>query len=113
MQSEEISGYINEFVSKTKDSANIDYIKLFANSIKTNLSLALLLWFAGLTVIGVFVVYGAICFRGFCLGYTISSIIATLGVKNGSIFILSSMLMQNIIFIPSIFALAISRNKVI
>lgn len=57
---------------------------------------------------GVFVVYGAVCFRGFMLGYTISSIIATLGIKGGSIFIFSYMLLQNIIFIPVLFALAIS-----
>lgn len=78
------------------------------NSIKNNMGLALCLWFAGLTVVGIFVVYGLICFRGFTLGYSISSVIATLGTHNGAIFILSSMLLQNIIFIPAIFALAIS-----
>ncbi len=41
-------------------------------------------------------------------GYSISSVIATLGVKGGMTFILSSMLLQNIIFIPILFALAIS-----
>jgi len=49
-----------------------------------------------------------VCFRGFVLGYSISSMIATLGVKNGTVFILSSMLLQNIVFIPILFALAIS-----
>ncbi len=107
-QSEEISSYINNFIERTKDNASIDYIGLCMNSLRNNLSLAFLLWFAGLTVIGVFVVYVAICFRGFCLGYSISSIIATLGTKKGSIFIASSMLPQNIIFIPTIFAIAIS-----
>ncbi len=110
----DISGYINTFVEKTKDdNVSIDYVKLFVSSIKRNLSFALLLWFSGLTVIGIFVVYGAICFRGFCLGYSVSSIVATLGIKNGSIFAITSMLLQNIIFIPAIFALAISRNKAI
>ncbi len=112
-QEEEISTYIQSFVDKTKDNASVDYIKLFISSIKSNLSLAILLWFAGLTVIGVFVVYGTICFRGFCLGYSISSIIATLGIRQGTSFIISSMLLQNIIFIPAIFALAISRDKII
>ena len=83
-------------------------MKLFISSINKNLSLALLLWFAGLTVVGIFALYGGICFKGFCLGYTISSIIATLGIKNGTIFIMSSMLLQNIIYIPAIFAIAIS-----
>ncbi len=112
-QAEEISGYINSFIEETKDNASIDYTKIFINSITKNLCLALLLWFAGLTVIGIFVVYGTICFRGFCLGYTISSVIATLGTKDGTAFILSSLLLQNIIFIPAIFALAISRYKII
>ncbi len=107
-QSEEISGYINNFIEKTKDNASVDYIRLCMTSLKNNLSLAILLWFAGLTVIGVFVVYIVICFRGFCLGYTISSIVATIGTKNGSLFILSTLLPQNIIFIPTIFAIAIS-----
>lgn len=50
-QGEEISSYINNFIEKTKDNANVDYIGLFLRSIKKNLSFALLLWFAGLTVI--------------------------------------------------------------
>ena len=107
-EEQEISSYINGFLEQTKSDANVDYGKLFMSSLRNNLALALLLWFAGLTVIGIFVVYGAICFRGFTLGYSISSIIATLGVKNGTAFIFSSMLLQNIIFIPIIFALAIS-----
>lgn len=112
-QQEEISTYIQNFVDKAKNNSSIDYFKLFISSTKSNLMLAFFLWFAGLTVIGVFCVYGIICFRGFCLGYSISSIIATLGIRQGSMFILSSMLMQNIVFIPVIFALAISRNKTI
>lgn len=77
-------------------------------SVKNNVFLALGLWFAGLTVIGIFAVYGIVCYRGFSFGYSISSIIATLGAINGTKFILSSMLLQNIIFIPALFALAIS-----
>lgn len=50
-QSEEISAYINDFVEGTKDNANMDYVKLLISSIKKNLLFALLLWFAGLTVI--------------------------------------------------------------
>lgn len=110
---EEISSYINNFLEKTKENASIDYIKLFMSSVKTNISLAILLWFAGLTVIGVVALYGIICFRGFLLGYTVSSIIATIGMQKGSVFILSSMLLQNVIFIPCIFAITISRNKTI
>ena len=107
-EGQEIGTYINDFVIKTKGDVSVDYTKLFMSSIKNNLLLALLLWFAGLTVIGIFVVYAVVCIRGFTLGFSISSIIASLGAKEGTIFIFSSMLLQNIIFIPILFALAIS-----
>lgn len=107
-EGKEISTYINEFIAKTKGDVAVDYTKLFITSARSNLLLALLLWFAGLTVIGIFVVYAVVTIRGFTLGFSISSIIATLGAKQGMIFIFSSMLPQNIIFIPILFALAIS-----
>ena len=107
-EQEEISTYINNFIESTKNNSDINYTKLFFSSIKNNITLAAILWFAGLTVIGIFAVYGMVCYRGFTLGYSISSIVATLGAKNGAIFILSSMLLQNIIFIPVLFALSIS-----
>ena len=107
-EGQEISKYINVFLDKAKNNASIDYTALFFSSIKTNLLLAICMWFAGLTVIGIFALYGIVCFRGFTLGYSISCIIATLGIKRGTIFIMTSLLLQNIIFIPVIFALAIS-----
>lgn len=108
IKEEEISTYINEFVDKSKEHTEVNYTKVFMKSVKNNVFLAVGLWFAGLTVIGIFAVYGIVCFRGFSFGYSIASIIATLGVGNGSVFIFSSMLLQNIIFIPVLFALAIS-----
>lgn len=67
LQTDEIGGYITGFLDKTKENASIDYTKLLLDSIKQNLSLAILLWFAGLTVVGVIAVYGIIVYRGFCL----------------------------------------------
>ena len=112
-QGEEISSYISIFLEKIKDNASLDYMQIFFTSVRQNLILAVLLWFAGLTVVGVFAVYGIICFRGFCLGYSVSSIIATIGIKGGSTFVMSTMFLQNIIFIPCIFVMAISRDKII
>ena len=65
----------------------------------------------GSTVIGVPFVYGIIAFRGFCIGFTASSIIATLGTQKGILFLCTSLLLQNILFIPCILALGVSGLK--
>ena len=65
----------------------------------------------GSTVIGISIVYITICFRGFCLGYTISSIISSYGLGKGILFLSSTILLQNILFIPCIIVLAVSGMK--
>jgi uncharacterized membrane protein SpoIIM required for sporulation len=49
--------------------------------------------------------------RGFCLGYTIASCVYVLGKIKGLIFILITIFLQNIIFIPSIMILGVSGIK--
>lgn len=110
-QVNEISGYIHNFVDQLKNNVQIDKAELLRNSLISNLILAVILWFVGSTVIGIPIVYGIIIYRGFCLGYTISSAIATLGAGSGMIFSLTSILFQNILFIPCILALAVSGIK--
>lgn len=92
-QSSEISNYITSFSQDLKENKNIDNLLLLKDSIKKNVVLAVFLWFMGSTVIGISVVYLTICFRGFCLGYTISSIILSLGIRK-----------RNIVFIICAFA---------
>ena len=50
-------------------------------------------------------------YRGFCLGYTIATCISIMGIPKGLIFIFISILLQNIILIPAILALAVSGFK--
>lgn len=107
----QLNSYIMDFVNSIKDNSSIDRISLLKNSIKENILLTLILWFVGSTVIGLPIVYGIIAFRGFCLSYTISAIISTLGLKSGIIFVLTSILLQSIIFIPCILALAVSGTN--
>lgn len=80
-QSTEITNYITSFSQDLKNNQNIDTLLLLKDSIKKNILLAAFLWFVGSTVIGISVVYLTICFRGFCLGYTVSSIILSLGIR--------------------------------
>lgn len=77
-QSAEINNYISTFVQDLKDNKDINDLALLKDSIKKNCVLAVFLWFMGSTVIGISIVYLTVCFRGFCLGYTISSIVMTL-----------------------------------
>lgn len=76
-----------------------------------NIGLAIVLWFFGTTVIGIPIVFGIILYKGFCLGYTIAAITSIMGIGKGIIFILTSLLLQNIIIIPSIIAIAVSGFK--
>ncbi len=110
----EITNYLNEFMTKFKEiqAANsLNQVELIKDSIIQNTILAILLWFFGTTVIGIPVVFGIVLYRGFCLGYTISLCVSIMGTGKGIIFILSTLLLQNILFIPAILALAVSGFK--
>lgn len=107
----QITTYINDFINSLKDSYQISTNTLLLNSIISNVSIAILLWFLGSTVIGVPIIYLVICYKGYSIGFTISAIIATIGTGKGILFIFGSMLLQNIIFIPCILTLATSGIK--
>lgn len=107
----EINNYITSFISSLKENKEINDMVLLKDSIKKNIVLAIILWFMGSTVIGISIVYLIVAFRGFCLGYTISSVIATCGLWKGILFVLSTVFLQNIIFIPCIIALSVSGMR--
>ncbi len=107
----EIEKYINTYVDETKVLQNGDYIGELQKDIKNNITLVLLLWFAGTTIIGIPIVLGIILFRGFCLGYTIASCVYVLGKMKGIIFIIITVFLQNIIFIPALMVLGVSSIK--
>lgn len=111
IQKEQISNYINGFIDSIKQNSLIDKEALLRKSIFNNLILVLILWFAGMSVIGMPIVYGIVAFRGFCLSYTISSMISTLGVKNGILLGLSSVFIQSIILVPLVLAISVSGMK--
>ena len=111
IQKADITGYLNNFIEKLKNTENINYVDLLKNSIVQNVLLGITLWFFGTTVIGLPVVFGVVLYRGFCLGYTISSCVVIMGLTKGIPFILILLLLQNIIFIPAILALAVSGFK--
>lgn len=106
-----VQNYITTFIQKFKENPNIDSGELLKTSIIKNLILALSLWFFGTTVIGIPIVFGILIYRGFCLGYTISTFISTIGIVKGLAFAFSNMLLQTVIFIPAILAISVSGFK--
>ena len=110
-QNNEIGNYISTSIENLKESQDINQLLFIKETIKENLTFVILLWLMGSTVIGISIVYLVIAFRGFCLGYTISSVIATCGLWKGILFILSTVFLQNIIFIPCIIALSVSGMR--
>ena len=107
----EIISYVNTYIESFEKSEQASNIKLLQNNIKDNIILTLIIWFIGSTIIGIPIVFGIIAFRGFCLGYTISSITVVFGVAKGIAFTLIAIIMQNIIFIPGIISLGVSALK--
>lgn len=110
-QANQISNYINNFINSVKENYQISTKTLLFTSIFNNVCIAILLWFLGSTVIGVPLIYLVIGYKGYCIGYTISSVVATVGTGKGILFIISTMLLQNIIYIPTIITLAVSGIK--
>ncbi len=111
IQKNEVSEYINNFVTTLKNNNSIDKQELVKVSIKENILMGIILWFVGSTVIGLPLIYFFVLYKGLCIGYTISSAIITLGTGKGVIFCLTSILFQNIIFIPALFFIAVSSTK--
>lgn len=111
VQKQEISTYLSDFTTALKNGSEVDHLQLLKKSIINNIILVLFMWFVGSTVIGIPFVMGMVAFRGFCLGYTISSIIAIWGTGKGMLFFVTSLLLQNLIFIPCLIALAVSGIK--
>ena len=110
-QISEIQNYINNFTQSLKGDYDINKQELLKNSLTENIKLTVCMWLIGSTVVGIPIVLGIVLYRGFCIGYTASSLIAVLGLKKGVIFILTAILLQNIIFIPVLISLTVSGIK--
>ena len=107
----EIEKYINTYVDETKVLQKGNYLGELQKDILSNIGLVLALWFAGTTIIGIPIVLGIILIRGFSLGYTIASCVFVLGKMKGIIFILITIFLQNIVFIPALMILGVSSIK--
>ena len=109
-QLNEIDNYLNNLINNIKQCENINLFLLFKKSITYNLLIAAILWFGATTIAGIPIVHGIVLIKGFSIGYTISSIINCFGIGKGLIIVLLLLILHNIIFLPTIFSICISRN---
>lgn len=107
---QEVDSYIESVINLLKENNEINMFGMFLISIKENILFILLIWFLGLTIIGGYFIYLTVLYKGFLLGYTAAAFIATLGIKTGTLVIIVSLLMQNVVFIPAM--LLISENGI-
>lgn len=107
----QISAYINNFITGIKSDYEISKTDIITESIKNNFYITLTMWFLGSTIIGMPLIFIVIIYKGYSVGYTLSSVIAALGVGKGSIFIIATLLIQYIVYIPCILSMGVSGIK--
>lgn len=90
--------YLQQYV--LTDSASMDYPNPFFSSLSTNLLLLLIIFLAGLSALGFPAALAALAYKGTALGFCTGLMAETL--KNKGLFvILTSLLPQNLILIPT------------
>lgn len=96
----DLLNYLSSFI-KTYNSKSINYNQLFFETIKNNIPIILIVWFLGLTMIGIPIILVVDVLKGFTLGFTVTFFVNGMGFK-GIWLALLSVIPQNIIYIPCI-----------
>ena len=96
----DLISYLNNFSSNI-NQGSINYKLIFIEAIKNNLPLIFIIWFLGLTMIGLPFILLLNLFKGFTLGFTLSFMIGELGSK-GLLISIAGILPQNFIYIPAV-----------
>lgn len=106
----EICNYLNTFISDITDN-KINYMEVLEKSVFKNFNVLFVLIFISLSAFGKIGIYSLIGYKGFTLGYTISSFVATLGIYKGTLISMAVLLFSTIVYIPAIFLLSIQSIK--
>ena len=76
-----VNNELTSFFTGIKDGNNINYLGSFLNSIIINLIYIGLIWLLGISIIGLPIIIVLIGLKGFIVGFSVVSIIATYGFK--------------------------------
>lgn len=104
---EKLKIYFENFQKTIVNMENTEIRTLFINSFFSKFKYVGIIFILSCTIIGGVFIHGLILYKGFSLGYVISAIIKVYGMKKGMIFALSTLAIQNIIYIPCIIFFAV------
>lgn len=106
-EKQEIKDYLQESMETFKNNQE-NKKSIFAQTFFNNIKFSFIVWLLGCTVIAGFTIYILMIYKGFLIGYIISIIISIFGVQQGFNYLFPLLILQNIVFIPSVFLLATS-----
>lgn len=93
-----IADFFKQFNSIAHD---VNHKALFLETLKSNMPIIIAIWFLGMTMIGLPIILAIDILKGFTVGFTVSLIINSLGIK-GVWCSLLTVIPQNVIYIPCI-----------
>lgn len=97
--------YLVDFIKGKNGGAGTSQMILF-QAIKNNIPLILIVWFLGLTMIGIPIILIIDVLKGFTIGFTVAFFISGFGIKGIGMAMLGVM-PQNVIYIPCIIFLSV------
>jgi hypothetical protein len=103
----------SERISNIKTSRSIDQNYIFKTSIQRNMKEFLIVVFVSSTIIGLPISYFKVAKKAFSVGYAISAIFATQSTKTSIIFICSSLIFPNILYLISMFIVLVAGGNMI
>lgn len=97
--------YLADFIKGKNGNSENSKMILF-QAIKNNIPLILVVWFLGLTMIGIPIILIIDVLKGFTIGFTVAFFISGFGIKGIGMAMLG-VIPQNIIYIPCIIFLSV------
>lgn len=97
-----INNYIIDTYDLIKANENINFSKMFLESIKRNFSYIGIIGICGLFIIGNIFIYVVLIIKGITFGFTISSVLCAFGMNFKFWIFILNLILQNIIMIPCI-----------
>jgi stage II sporulation protein M len=107
----DVSSYLQDTIKIIKSGNKINRGSVLKEALLMNLKTSIIIWLLGSAIVGIPLLLIYTGYRGFLLGFTISSILTTFGSYKGNLFLAGSLLPQNLIVIPCMILMVISGFK--